>query len=625
MSAAEAVPEVLTRQEWQALIAPILHSRRPRALRLCGEALKQFPGALEFNLYRAGILIELGRGDEAAPDLDRALELGRRNDKILLKLARLFAQLGRLSETLELVERVLGRDQVMEELREKAARILLDCGDFDAALRASASPGANEILAVIHEEARKGIESDAAHGVQPDPKRRNQRAVEQLRQGRPDEAEREFAALAQADPGQPLHWMGWRGALEAQGKATAAQDLMRAWAAAAPGSAAIKTYGARRLGRRGMVFDPRESHPVRTAAELLRPVRTSAELKAGEDVILILDPGGQPMELDPVISLDGSGEDRFVIRHVSSQQFVAAVEGAALLGRGAVAVRQGEIIEESLGSKPAKSAARRSDDLAHFQYAAFRDGVCQVQAFDTPAFLMTGPTDASFGDWMVNFAPRLALAEAAGLDCPVVLRKNPMSSALDCLAALGVSRDRVIFHDPEGVSLFTRLYVPSWPLPRRNRPMADLFGVYRRVRQRPTSGPRDRIYLTRGHIANRQLVNELEVRELFEARGFRVVRPEHLSFEEMLEVFARPACVAGPYGSAFLNVAYCIEPPIGLALMPPEPKTYVEELGFWLGGCGARFGYLYGEAVDPQLGPKGTWTIDIARVDAAIEVILGQL
>lgn len=331
------------------------------------------------------------------------------------------------------------------------------------------------------------------------------------------------------------------------------------------------------------------------------------------------------MSHNPVISLDG-GRDLMTVSYATAPKRLVSLSNAALVGEGLVFNENGELISELIPpSKPAKYAGAREGDWMSFDPHRFRDGMGAVRIFERPALLMCGPTDASFGDWIINFPPRLALAEAAGLgDLAIVLRRSPQAQALDMLAALGVGPERILFHDLDGVSLFRRLIVPSWPTPAKLAPSAGVYDIYRRLAPQTPPSERPLLYLTRKNVTSRRMLNEDEVRDLFERRGFRAVDPGGLSFAEVRELFAGPACVAGPFGSAFHNLAFSAGRPISLVLLPDHTRHHLDEIALWHGDLGLRFGYLWGESA-PGYAAKdrhAPWIAPLDRIDRAIDTIL---
>ena len=616
--------------QWRRQVRSLMGSEQARALEAANRAIAEHPDDPDLLAARGELLVLMGRDTDAEPDLRRALELAPTGGKSAIRLAWLFLRQGRTSQALAVMDSAVRAGGKRRLLRHQYGRLLIAVGEYQRAARQIAraiamAPRAN--FMPLHEQALAGLADDAAQGVWPEQKSIHRIATERLCAGDAAGAEALLAKLTRSCPAYAPGWIAWRGALEAQGKTEEAKALRRVWTIFSPRSKAlIEPAMSRPLSRRGLLFDPRGAVPIRPMDQILTRVKSPAELKNVDNGVLMLDEGGAPVELDPVISLDGTGADRISIRYQTGKTFVAALNNAAVVGRGIPITQGGETIEELTAHDPFKIDVRIQGDSMIFDAGVFKDGACSVKVFDTPALLLAGGTDASFGDWILNFPNRLALAEAAELDCPVILRADlPLPQNIDMLEALGVKSSRILLHDPYGVSVFPRLYLPSWPLRERKRPMAGLLDFYRRAALAPPPGPRERLYLSREGTVLRKLTNEAQIRELFEQRGFRVVHPERLSFAEVRRLFANPACVAGPYGSAFLNLAFGSQRPVGLVLAPPEPLGFVEEMALWMGSLGVKFGYLRGER-EPDAGRRSvetaSWTIRPDRVEAAIDQIL---
>ena len=466
-----------------------------------------------------------------------------------------------------------------------------------------------------------GHEPDA--GLSPDQRRRKARAVKLLVKGNAVAAEEAFAHLALGRPDHPNAWMGLRGALHAQGFQDRAQAVGDDWIAADPRSLRlIDAAMARPLSRRGLIMDPREPAPVRSKEEALTRVDSAEALRGADDSYLVIDPGGQALEYSTVIGLEPDGSDLITARRTTVESFVISLKDAMVVGQGVAVTRSGTAIGDVLKFKMPKVRSRLRDGQLTFDRELFRDGACGVKYFDRPALLLAGGNDRSFGDWIDDYPPKLALAEAAGLDFDVVIRSDPIPQFVEMLEALGVKRERMLLHDADAVSVFPRLYVASWPVVRHN-PMAGIFDVYRRA-ARPPPRERPRLYLSRAGVSKRPLVNEPEVRERFVRRGFQVVHPETLSFAQQLELFAGPACLAGPFGSAFHNLVFSSLKPACLLLMPPFFESYMDEIAFFFGLWESRFAYVRGfpTAGPGETDPMAPWAVPIDRVEAGIEKLL---
>jgi capsular polysaccharide biosynthesis protein len=338
----------------------------------------------------------------------------------------------------------------------------------------------------------------------------------------------------------------------------------------------------------------------------------------------VLERGGAAVELEPVIPLSTTGPQQTRFSYRRGAKFIAAIDGAAVVGRGLVLNRAGEFPQEiDPPSSLEKADFARVDGNIITNPLNFQDGACPVRIFDEPALLMACPTDTSFGDWMLKVPDRLAIAAEIGLDCPLLLREGTDERFIQMLGVLGWDTRRILYHDPQGVSLLPRLYTTSWPLHRWNTPMSDLLGIFRRAPapRRAPPGAGERVYLSREGAPKRRLVNEAEIRNLFERRGFRAVKPEALDLQETRDLFANADIVAGPYGSAFLNVVHSPQPPVALVLMPPAPERYLHEIALWLGSSGSQFAYVRGDA-SPARKKTDPWSIPADKVEAAIDELL---
>lgn len=408
----------------------------------------------------------------------------------------------------------------------------------------------------------------------------------------------------------------------------AAPDLALA-AAASPDHPSIRRWLARMPDGAARHVSPAEFHisrrpPVRAISEVLRQVSDADSLRSQDNVFLVLDPGGRTQRRRPVLALDGCGPAKS-IAYRTAPKLVASIRNAVLVGRGVVLTETGAAIRELLPpSSQEKYGVIERDGALQFDHRQFEGRTLRVAAFDEPAFLLSGPTETAFGDWIINFGPRLALARAAGIDCRVVIRSRPQHRTIEMLEALGVPHDRILFHRRHMATVFPRLYVPSWPNGDKGVPMAGLFKVYRDWPIRPPPKRGLRLYLARDRSPLRPMVNEPEVRALFARRGFEVIDPGELTYQENRELFSAAACLAGPYGSAFHNLVYCSRRLHNLVLMPPHRPSHLTEIMLWHAEHGQTFSYVQGARVsgDPA---ETRWAAPLARVELALDALLQSL
>ncbi len=617
-----------TVQAWAARIHALMEVDLGQAHRAAKQATAMHPGVAALLALRAEIQVSRGHIQSAAKLLEAAQDCTPMDMKTRIRLIWVAIAVGRFTQARGLVRDGL-QDDRGRELLFSLAEALIDMGDhglaievLDDALAKGGDPDLEKLMGL----AQAGAARDQADGVGSKGKRVWLKAMQRLVVGEPARAEAEFVAVATAWPGYAPAWVGIRGALQAQGRVDAAQSVRADWMATAAGSTAAMEAGVRRkLSPRGLLFDPREPLKFEPKAKVLRRVESAEDLTAADNAYLTLDPGGQVFDHAPAFSYDDQLAQTIHVTSRAPETFLASIRNAMLVGRGAVVTEDGGLVDELTPPNPEKYEASRDAQGMRFDPAAFKDGLCSVRYFDTPAFLLTGPTDHSFGDWIINFPPKLMLAEAARLDCPVVIVSDHLPQTVDMLAALGVARERLIFHDGYGVSVFPKLYAPSWPMMERLQHIPDPFAVYRRAVLPAPAGPGPRLYLSRESIGKRRLVNEPEMRALFERRGFQVVHPERLDFQQMRQIFANPSCVAGPYGSALLNLVFSSRKASCLFAAPPTPELFLREAVTWLGALDLTFGYVRGQVVEGYSGPdhRAPWSVRLDLMEEALDRLLG--
>ncbi len=611
--------------EWYQVITAKAAAGAPGALAVCAEAIAAHPAEPRLRRARIKLLYACGRQAEAEADLRRVVELDPGHVKSRLRLSEFYEARGKHEKAMTLLAAGVKHDRSDVALRLCHAGLLLRLGDFEAAAAAYAAALQRDPACGArpsYELALRRLTADGAAGVRPAAKRLCLKGAESLRRGDAPAAKARFEQALHDDPAYANAWLGLRGANLLLGPAADAP-------AARKGPGMARTLRHRTLSPRGLLFDPAVDYRVRSRDEALERVETAEALRSRDNVYWTVDPGGERLEF-PLPGDRPGGASQASISFLTSDSFILSLRAPMLVARGAVITDRDEIIHEvSFLHTPAhKYRARMKRGALRFDAALLHDGVASVRVFDQPAFLMCGAVDRGFGDWIINFPPRLMAYRAAGLDCAIVLSEDVPPKFIDMLLAMGVPRESLLFHDPDGVSVFPRLFVPSWPLPERRRPIRGWMDVFKPLKGSAPS-PARRLYVSRRNIGHRVLVNEDQVIELFRAKGFHIVRPETLSLDQTLEVFGPAACVAGPYGSGLRNVLFCAPSPLALVLMPPYPEAFVEGTALWMSQSGARFHSVTGEAApgghpdpDPNEHP---WIIDLAQVAQAIDETLAKL
>ena len=616
--------------QWAAHINALGRTDLAAALEACEAAKHDHPGRAFAHSLAGNLLTHLGRQSEAERELLAAVRLEPGDWKTLSRLARLRAHQGRHLSAVRLYRTVVAARSCPSSAMDEFVTMLMQDGDFRLSARIAAQALAKDptprrartpgfALAMLAQDAQAGVSSvdKSAWG----------KAIEQLLAGRPEAARLRLGRLTARSPGYAGAWTALSGASMAAGKPQQAQDTLRRWRTAQSGAAPlVDAVEARAVSPRGLLFDPRTPLELRPLREHLACVDDAEALLATPDSFVELEPGGERLRFDPMVRAGDTSVEPFVGEYVTIPQFLARIDHALLVGRGAVVGRQGALVAESHSLHPArKYRAERSGATWRFDPRTFNDGRCEVRFNDRPAIVFCGVSDTSFGDWIANFGPRLWLVRGLGPDVDVVVRDGIHPQFIDMLQALGVGRERIRFHHPQGASLFPALYLPSWP-GGNNTPMRSSYQVYEPLKRARSAWDGKRLYLSRQGVSDRPLANEAEVAALFASKGFEIVRPETLSFAEALEVFAAPSCVAGPYGSAFHNLAFTRNRPLCLALAGPHTRKLGNEIAGWFGLLGKPLAMVDGVFVDTGApSARGlAWTMPLQQLEPAIDAALAM-
>ncbi len=185
------------------------------------------------------------------------------------------------------------------------------------------------------------------------------------------------------------------------------------------------------------------------------------------------------------------------------------------------------------------------------------------------AVSLLGPSSRDYGHWIGEFLPRLFLLDALGLAASATLLVDSGMPASHRQALAWFDRHRrPVIEIADGASARLRRlwvastpsYAPYMPMPGatfdnawlggQTNAVAALLATQRQPEPRP--GDPKRLFLARGPAMRRKLTNQDEIEALCVARGFIVIRPETLAFEDQLRLLRHATHVVGPAGSALL-------------------------------------------------------------------------
>ncbi len=208
---------------------------------------------------------------------------------------------------------------------------------------------------------------------------------------------------------------------------------------------------------------------------------------------------------------------------------------------------------------------------------------------------LVGPHSDAFGHWIWHQIPRFVAALESGMlpEMPVLVDRDMPPSHFEALALAVGSRAMPIVTVPPGTivrvgrawyasGLFHVPYLPvndvrwTWshiatPPGRYTVPLAAMALSARAL---GGVGRGERIYLARRPHLRRCLTNASEIEDIARARGFAIVFPEELTFEDQLRIVRDARYVVGPEGSAMFGTFYA-RPGLRIAILD---HPFVEQL-----------------------------------------------
>jgi hypothetical protein len=196
-----------------------------------------------------------------------------------------------------------------------------------------------------------------------------------------------------------------------------------------------------------------------------------------------------------------------------------------------------------------------------------------------------------------------------------------------CLDRFGIPPEKVVFVGPTALE-FEELVVPERLFRLNHSADRQSRWTYRHIAEGTPPPPVEapRLYLSRRRFSRtnfeRVVANEVAVEAEFEARGFQVLYPETLSFEQQVGYYSRAQWVAGVSGSGLHNSLF-MQPTANLIELgdprydgAPAPT---QALCNYISGVHSEFIPFEGA----RFGPRGTMLFDIGFLRARLDAILG--
>ena len=243
--------------------------------------------------------------------------------------------------------------------------------------------------------------------------------------------------------------------------------------------------------------------------------------------------------------------------------------------------------------------------------------------------VLTARGDVNYYHFLMDVIGKLGVLEQAPSIAPpdrwyASVSGPPFQREL--LELAGLDLDTVIDAHEHPHVVAETLVVPAPPeMTEKNPPWVVGWLRERLLPQVDLSGPRQRIYVTRGASANnRTVLNDDEVRAALQARGFVEVDPGALTVREQIRTFANAELIVATHGAALANLVFA-SPGSTVVELFPEGCLLPDYWRLASGVPGLEYRYLSAPGRAPRLG-RGAAIVRDIRVDVpALERMLDGL
>ncbi len=211
--------------------------------------------------------------------------------------------------------------------------------------------------------------------------------------------------------------------------------------------------------------------------------------------------------------------------------------------------------------------------------------------------VLTGDSTGYY-HWMMDLIPRFGLLQAAGVrveDVDKFLVNDYVSKfQIETLEHLGIPPKKIITSQWNPDFVADVLIVPSiLRMTNMNWRVNYIRNTFLAL-AKPANNLPKRIYISRGQVTHRRLLNENEVFALLEGFDFTKIIMEDYTFSEQISIMAAADVIVAPHGAGLTNIAFC------------KPKVKVIEIAspkainalFWLMSCqleSIQYFYVFAE------------------------------
>lgn len=172
---------------------------------------------------------------------------------------------------------------------------------------------------------------------------------------------------------------------------------------------------------------------------------------------------------------------------------------------------------------------------------------------------LVGPWCGGFWHWIMEYLPRLILAELAGFSGKFLI--PPISGfVVESLLLLNINPERlVVFNTNKCVKVSNLLVLPRYGYIPREIYLSSLNLLREKMLEHvmPLNRPDKRVYLSRRKARNgRNVVNESDLLDVLEQYHFEYTEFDDMPLKEQISVMANANWLVGPHGAGFVHTLF---------------------------------------------------------------------
>jgi len=291
-------------------------------------------------------------------------------------------------------------------------------------------------------------------------------------------------------------------------------------------------------------------------------------------------------------TVDGSIHRNFLNRRrcVAPATFAARLSNARTWGPEGAIITSDNVLLGDLSNRPWTRPLPLHPIFSHLRLPEpreFRGTLCVLTARGA---------HRNYGHWMLDLLPRLEIARRSGLRRAldsVLVNRIDAAFQRETLERLGLSAKQIVVaNETSHIGARTLL---ATSLPRANNIVPTWVGSFLRrtfltnpgVRKNPS---KRRIYITRRESRWRRVVNEYQVINALDRRGFECIDDlGKMALEDHVSLFQAADVIVCAHGAGMVNTVFC-KP--GAKVVELIPADWVDPF-YWALNCISRTDYGY--------------------------------